>query len=51
MPLENKYVEPREIRNVQNNPFVIFYDYFSDMSLMIVDTSHVVLILLFPLLP
>lgn len=51
LPLENKYVELRGLRNAQSIPFVIFYDYFSDTSLMIVDISHAVLILLFPLLP
>lgn len=38
--MENKYIELRGVWNVQNIPFVNFYYYFSEMSLISVATSQ-----------
>lgn len=38
--MENKYVEPRGVGNVQNIPFVNYYCYFSEMRLVSVATSQ-----------
>lgn len=40
LPMENKCVEMRGVWNVQNISFVIFYYYFSEMSLVSVGTSQ-----------